>query len=37
MKQDWHSDEFTKMVTLGESTTAGGCASSIAEMGARKV
>jgi len=28
MKRDWHTEEFTKMVTLGESTTAGGWASS---------
>ena len=28
MKRDWHSEEFKKMVTLGESTTAGGWASS---------
>ena len=28
MKRDWHSDEFKKMVALGESTTAGGWSSS---------
>ncbi len=28
MRRDWHSEEFKKMVTLGESTTAGECASS---------